>query len=137
MEYASEDLNKMFTPDTVTQGNTYSSDVMNNSLSVISTLNVVSNIEDVAKIYESKGYAVDEIITNSPLDNLTRYYYNYFEIDDLDITGDILIPFDHLDNIKERWSSGIRLYTMKHLPSNMEIGDVCKYDNVELNAITE
>ena len=137
VDYASEDLNKMFTPDTVTQGNTYSSDVMNNSLSVISTLNVVSNIEDVAKIYESKGYAVNEIITNSPLDNLTRYYYNYFEIDDLDISGDILIPFDHLDNIKERWSEGIRLYTMKHLPNDMELGDVCKYDNVELSDITE
>ena len=137
VDYASEDLNKVFTPDTVTQGNTYSSDVMNNSLSVISILNVASNIEDVAKIYESKGYAVDEIITNSPLENLTRYYYNYFEIDDLDITGNILIPFDHLDNIKERWSAGIRLYTMKHLPNDMELGDVCKYDNIELSDITE
>ena len=131
------DINLKFTPDTLGQGNTMTTDVLTNSLDVSYQYSECTNIEDIAKIYESKGYAVNEIITNSPLDNLTRYYYNYFEIDDLDISGDILIPFDHLDNIKERWSSGIRLYTMKHLPSDMELGDVCKYDNVELNAITE
>ena len=127
-------LNKKHTPDTQTQGNTYTSDVIANSLHTILKLDEVSNIDSVATIYESIGYAVDKFVQGNPLVQ-NRKLYNYIECETIDVTlRNCINDTDTIDLIEERYQDGIRFWNVDFLRDNninLELGDVCIYDNVE------
>ena len=127
-------INKKHTPDTQSQGNTYTSDVIANSLHTILKLDEVSNIDNVATIYESIGYAVDKFVQGNPLVQ-NRKLYNYIECETIDVTlRNCINDTDTIDLIEERYQDGIRFWNVDFLRDNninLELGDVCIYDNVE------
>ena len=127
-------INKKFTPDTQSQGNTYTSDVIANSLHTILKLDEVSNIDNVATIYESIGYMVDKFVQGNPLVQ-NRKLYNYIECETIDVTlRNCINDTDTIDLIEERYQDGIRFWNVDFLKANninLELGDVCIYDNVE------
>lgn len=127
-------INKKFTPDTQSQGNTYTSDVIANSLHTILKLDEVSNIDNVATIYESIGYMVDKFVQGNPLVQ-NRKLYNYIECETIDVTlRNCINDTDTIDLIEERYQDGIRFWNVDFLRDNninLELGDVCIYDNVE------
>lgn len=132
MNNIQNNVNKMFAPETLTQGNEFSNDVLANSMQEIVIVREVSNIDYVAKIYESIGYKVDEFIIGSPISQ-DRKYYNYIECDDMDIRLTCLSIENALDDIKERYNQGIRYFNMDAMSSvNLKLGDICVYDNIEL-----
>lgn len=133
--------NYKHTPDTLTQGNTFSSDVINSSLNVVSIIKEVTNIQDVATIYETIGYKVDKYVAGSPLSLNSRYYYNYYECSDMDIEPSVFITIDVENDIKERWKNGLRFWTYhsdtQNFMGSIAMGNVCEYDNVEIDLIEE
>lgn len=136
-----KDFDYMFTPDTLTQGNNYSSDITNNSLDVIYVYKEVTNIQDVATIYESIGYRVDKFVRGTPLSLNNRYYYNYYECSEIDIVPYAFITTEIEDDIKERWNNGLRFWTwhpdIEQFMGGTGIGNICEYDNVEIDLIEE
>ena len=132
MDTIQENINKQFAPETLTQGNEVTNDVLSNALNEISIIREVSNIDYVATIYESIGYRVDEFIVGSPISQ-DRKYYNYVECDDMDIRLTCLSIENALDDIKDRYNQGIRYFNMDAMSSvNLKLGDICVYDNIEL-----
>ena len=127
-------INKKHTPDTQSQGNTYTSDVIANSLHTILRQDEVSNIDNVATIYESIGYMVDKFVQGNPLVQ-NRKLYNYIECETIDVTlRNCINDTDTIDLIEERYQDGIRFWNVDFLRDNninLELGDVCIYDNVE------
>lgn len=141
IQMRSQDINKQNTPDTSTQGNTYSSDIQNKSLDILYIYKEVSNIQDVATIYESIGYRVDKFVKGTPLSLNNRYYYNYYECSEIDIVPYAFITTEIEDDIKERWNNGLRFWTwhpdIEQFMGGTGIGNICEYDNVEIDLIEE
>lgn len=132
MNNIQNNVNKMFAPETLTQGNEFSNDVLANSMQEIVIVREVSNIDYVAKTYESIGYKVDEFVIGSPIFN-DRKYYNYVECDEMDIRLTCLSIENALDDIKNRYYNGIRYYNLQPLLNELtKLGEICVYDNVEL-----
>lgn len=125
-------INKIFAPETLTQGNEFSNDVLSNNMQEILIIREVSNIEYVATIYESIGYRVDTFVIGNPI-HQDRTYYNYVECEDMDIRLTCLSVENALDDIKERYNQGIRYFNMTAMTSvGLQLGDICVYDNIEL-----
>ena len=120
-------INLMFTPENVRQANNYTNDVISNNLHRIFYINEVTDLEEVGKQLEGYGYKVHEHYANQNIFTLlnTRYYFNIIQCDYIDIYIDILNSNEILDNIKQRFIDGIRLWNRSN------IGNPYQYDNVE------
>ena len=130
LNYLETRENLQHTPNTVKQGNNYSSDVIDNSISVIKFSEFVKDIDNVAKLIEQFGYNVDLTYNNENLFNLnTRYYYNIVRCGSLKIDSiDCIIPEWIKQDICERFMEGLRLWNKDN---NTNMIENIIYDNVE------
>ena len=125
--------NLEFTPDTLKLGNAINSDILSESLFPCYYLYEVNDIDKVAEQYEAYGYKVNEHYSKvNILDVLnTRYYYNVIKCEDMEINLKVLNDELTITRIKDRFNSGLRLWNIKNLDNNMQMGDLFVYDNVE------
>lgn len=121
-------INSAFQPDTTKQGNTVTSDIYANALKRFYSIEMCTDIDDVAKILEGYGYAVHESYGAVNLfDKLnTRTYFNVIKVDRLEIGLTQCLNDDTtISEIIDRMEQGIRLW-------NVDIGaHLYEYDNVE------
>lgn len=121
-------INSAFQPDTTKQGNTVTSDIYANALKRFYSIEMCTDIDDVAKILEGYGYAVHESYGAVNLfDKLnTRTYFNVIKVDKLEIGLTQCFNDDTtISEIINRMEQGIRLW-------NVDIGaHLYEYDNVE------
>lgn len=131
--------NYEYTPDTMKQGNTFIADYLSKSLQIIKKLQVVNDIEVVAKKLEAYGYSVREYYNNQNLFEVlnTRLFYNIIKVEEMNISLKVLGSYSLIKNIISRFTSGLRLWNVQSLNEDMYIGDVCHYDNVEIAYIGE
>lgn len=121
-------INSAFQPDTTKQGNNVTSDIYANALKRFYSIEMCTDIDDVAKILEGYGYAVHESYGAVNLfDKLnTRTYFNVIKVDSLEIGLTQCLNDDTtISEIIDRMEQGIRLW-------NVDIGaHLYEYDNVE------
>lgn len=121
-------INSAFQPDTTKQGNNVTSDIYANALKRFYSIEMCTDIDDVAKILEGYGYAVHESYGAVNLfDKLnTRTYFNVIKVDKLEIGLTQCLNDDTtISEIIDRMEQGIRLW-------NVDIGEhLYEYDNVE------
>ena len=121
-------INSAFQPDTTKQGNNVTSDIYANALKRFYSIEMCTDIDDVAKILEGYGYAVHESYGAVNLfDKLnTRTYFNVIKVDSLEIGLTQCFNDDTtISEIINRMEQGIRLW-------NVDIGaHLYEYDNVE------
>lgn len=121
-------INSAFQPDTTKQGNTVTSDIYANALKRFYSIEMCTDIDDVAKILEGYGYAVHESYGAVNLFNTlnTRTYFNVIKVDRLEIGLTQCLNDDTtISEIIDRMEQGIRMW-------NVEIGQhLYEYDNVE------
>lgn len=138
VEQGVTNINLQHQPETLQQGNTFSNDYLSKGLNKIRFVKEVTDIDDVAKDLEGYGYQVHENYAGVNLfDTLnTRYYFNYISCEELNINLNILNDNTTIDNIKERFYDGIRLWNVDIIESvSLNIGDMYVYDNVERDYI--
>lgn len=127
--------NAEYTPDTTRQGNTFSTDLMCNSLNLILKVDCVTDIEYVAKKYEQYGYLVNKEVINVNLyeDFNTRLYYNVVKFNNIDIELNYINNQTLIQNIIDRLENGLRLWNIFSI--NIDDDKInynyFKYDNVE------
>ena len=121
-------INSAFQPDTTKQGNTVTSDIYANALKRFYSIEMCTDIDDVAQTLEGYGYAVHESYGAVNLfDKLnTRTYFNVIKVDSLEIGLTQCFNDDTtISEIIDRMEKGIRMW-------NVEIGQhLYEYDNVE------
>ena len=121
-------INSAFQPDTTKQGNTVTSDIYANALKRFYSIEMCTDIDDVAKILEGYGYSVHESYGAVNLFNTlnTRTYFNVIKVDRLEIGLTQCLNDDTtISEIIDRMQQGIRMW-------NVEIGlHLYEYDNVE------
>ena len=121
-------INSAFQPDTTKQGNNVTSDIYAKALKRFYSIEMCTDIDDVAKILEGYGYAVHESYGAVNLfDKLnTRTYFNVIKVDKLEIGLTQCLNDDTtISEIIDRMEQGIRLW-------NVDIGTyLYEYDNVE------
>ena len=121
-------INSAFQPDTTKQGNNVTSDIYANALKRFYSIEMCTDIDDVAQILEGYGYAVHESYGAVNLfDKLnTRTYFNVIKVDTLEIGLTQCFNDDTtISEIIDRMEKGIRMW-------NVEIGQhLYVYDNVE------
>lgn len=131
--------NAEYTPDTTRQGNTFSTDLMCNSLNLILRVDCVTDIEYVAKKYEQYGYLVNKEVINVNLyeDFNTRLYYNIVKFNNIDIELNYINNQTLIQNIIDRLENGLRLWniTSINIDDDKINYNYFKYDNVENNFI--
>ena len=126
-------INAFFTPNTQNQGNEFTPEIGAKGYDEVLSIDKCSNFDYVATIYESIGYSVDEYITGNPLVH-NRYYYDYIECTDIDFNLYVLTTNRIKKDLLDRFLNGIRYwYPDKIAESNLNLGDVCIYDNVEVS----
>lgn len=121
-KYKVHDENLKNTPNTIGQGVSLISDLVNGCTKTTLKTFVVSDIEAVAKYFETYGFKVKKYINNTNIYDLpkNRYYYNFYKFDNVSlfITGST-IPNSLLGDLMERLTNGIRLFENK--PNTLEI----------------
>lgn len=125
--------NLQFTPDTIKLGNAVNVDISSDSIIPCYYLYQVNDIDKVAEQYEAYGYKVNEHYSKvNILEALnTRYYYNVIKCEDMEINLKVLNDELTITRIKDRFNSGLRLWNIKNLDTNIQMGDLFVYDNVE------
>ena len=122
------------TPNTITQGNNAIDDLLIYSNYIYYAINKVRDYSHVGELMEEYGFKVSEHYgSNNPFDTLnTRLYYNYFELENVNITLNILNDENTLALIIDRLNNGLRLWNVNECETdNLEIGNLFVYDNVE------
>lgn len=104
--------------------------------SVTREVYAVDDLEEVAKIYESKGYAVSEN-TNQNLFSYShnRTMYDVIQCDEMSISG--VTGDDIIADIMARFGNGLRLWHMYRNDFNckrygVNFGELCIKDNTEV-----
>lgn len=125
--------NLEFTPDTLKLGNAINCDIISDSIVPCYYLYEVNDIDKVAEQYEAYGYKVNEHYSKVNILEVlnTRYYYNVIKCEDMEINLKVLNDELTITRIKDRFNGGLRLWNIKNLDSNMQMGDLFVYDNVE------
>lgn len=127
----SERQNLINAPRTLKQGNTYTDVSYGKGSDIIFTINECSNINDVATIYESIGFRVDQFIEGAPIFK-DRQIYNFVKCHEINLDLDILSTSEIIEDIENRYLDGIRYWNTNSLKLlSLELGEVCKYDNIE------
>ena len=124
-------INLQYKSEDYKQGNNMTNDSITNAMLEVSEYYEVSDIDDVARELETYGYDVHETYNNENIFQMqTRYYYNYYKCDDMNITLKILGDNNTINKIKDRFLNGVRLWEVNNL-DDLKLGQVCVYDNVE------
>ena len=128
--------NKIFTPDTVKQGNSYIADDLSDTTKWFYVIYMVSDIDDCAREFESKGFKVHQTLTGVNLFTYQhRYYYDVIKCDDLNITLSILNDDDTIQEIKDRFKNGLRLWHTDNGVLRQNLGNMFQYDNADVHSI--
>lgn len=124
-------VNKFNAPDSVKQGNNATGDLLSKGLDVIYYVDMVTNIEEIAKAYETIGYKVDRIVNGSPISN-NRQLYNYVQCSEIELDITMLSSDSIINDLSDRFLNGLRLWNVDEMKiNNLNLGDVCVYDNME------
>lgn len=127
--------NLLATPQESKQGNNFTNDLNIKANSFMVSVEVVSDIDNVALEYENEGYSVNEIYTDTNIFEFNdRYYYNIIQGKDIRFDLDVLSTNDIKNDIRTRIESGLRLWNKSN---NTNILDNIIYDNVETNLLEE
>lgn len=133
-ETATNNMNLQYSPETIKQTCNYTSSLICKQCDSFYQIMNVTDLEDVAKIYEGYGYAVHENYASINLfrELNTRYYYNVIKCDYLDIAIQGTInDQETLDNIKQRFYEGLRLWNVETPEQKTQLFIPFVYDNVE------
>lgn len=128
------------TPDTESQGNSLNADIVSGALDQVTIVDMVSDLETVAKDLELNGYdVVGDYEEINPFTFFNyRWYYNIVRVDisALNLTN-VIGDEATIAEIKSRFSSGLRLWnTDNGVLRARYLGDF-QYDNVETAFIKE
>lgn len=129
-------LNAATSPSIFKSAGEYSMAKPSESISVTREVYAVDDLEEVAKIYESKGYAVSEN-TNQNLFaySYNRVLYDVIQCDEMSISG--VTGDDIIADIMARFGNGLRLWHMYQNDFNckrygVNFGELCIKDNTEV-----
>ena len=127
VDMTTHNINLIHTPETKSQGNEFTNDLVSKSINRIMYTQVVEDIDAVARELEGYGYRVHEEYSTENLFTLlnTRYYYNIIKCSNIELYLDILNSNDVIENIKERFLNGLRIWNRGAITSPY------LYDNVE------
>lgn len=127
------------TPDTEKQGNTLTTDTFVLATREVLKVDVVEDYNNVARIIERVGYGVNDRVYNTNLFELAhnRYYYDCITADiySMTLTG-VISDETTILNIKNRFSSGLRLWHTSNAGLLASYIGNYTYDNVEIAFIS-
>lgn len=99
-----------------------------------------NELNAIARQVETRGYLVNEKITNNNncitllTQQETRYYFNIIKTSNIDLyLVNIISDNETIEKIKERFNNGFRYWNYKRLEDNLNMTELLKYDNVELD----
>lgn len=120
-----------YTPDTEKQGNSLTTDLYSDAISIMYRREDVKDIENCYIKLERFGYKVNIDVSSENIFNYFnyRYYYNFIKTTDLELSINILNSKDIINNIKDRFNNGLRLWNVEN--PNVVLGEYI-YDNVEI-----
>lgn len=95
---------------------------------------VATDITECTMYFERFGYKVNYYVDNNLSNYTPRYYYNYVQFSNVDLSLIVLNDNETLNNIKTRFINGIRLWSIEK--DNVILGDYT-YDNVEIENLKE
>lgn len=95
---------------------------------------VATDITQCAMYFERFGYKVNYYVDNNINNYTPRYYYNYIQFSNVDLSLIVLNDNETLNNIKTRFINGVRLWNIEK--DNVILGDYT-YDNVEIENLKE
>ena len=128
-----DSTNAYFTPNQENQGNNFTPEILSKGYHEMISIDYSVNIEQVATIYESIGYAVDKFVTGTPLVK-NRTIYNYIQCDSIDFSLYSLSTEEMKNDLENRFIEGLRYWNIDEMNSlGLNLGDVCIYDNVEVS----
>ena len=133
-DYKITKSNLKYTPDTITQGNNIIDNLTIGSNDIIIRRHEVRDIDKAGEQLEEYGYRVNEhySMINIFTELNTRYYYNYLQFGEVNISLNLINDNDTISLIIERLQNGIRLWNTTECENdNLQIGELFKYDNVE------
>lgn len=134
VDYNVNKTNLKYTPDTITQGNNIIDNLTIGSNDIIIRRHEVRDIDKAGEQLEEYGYRVNEhySMINIFTELNTRYYYNYLQFGEVNISLNLINDNDTISLIIERLQNGIRLRNTTECENdNLQIGELFKYDNVE------
>lgn len=134
---ASSQWNALFAPSAVRFTGDYFNSIQNHSLQISFSKHVVNDYDKCGKYYHRNGYLVNEYVTN--VDNIfvyvkNRYYFDLIQGEEFEVhLHNVIENEDTLNQLKERFENGLRLWNVKNLYVN--IGNFT-YDNVEYDFLS-
>ena len=117
----------------------YSFDTIINAVTIMSTYYEVDDLDEVARIYESNGYAVSRYAQPNNLNTFhNRQLYDYLQCDDVNVCG--IMDGTLLADFIGRLNAGIRLWhtdgngelICTKSPFGIRLGVLCVRDNTEV-----
>lgn len=125
--------NLTYTPDTLKQGNNCTADIISDTTTWFYGIYIVSDIDDCAREFESKGFKVHISLSNQNLFNYQkRYYYDVIKCSDLNITLKVLNDETTIQEIKDRFKNGLRLWHTDNGVLRQSLGNMFQYDNADV-----
>lgn len=118
---------------------TYSTDTIASTLDIAVTLFQVDDLDEVARIYESNGYAVSRYTQQNPLTTLhNRQMYDYLQCDEVNAAG--IMDGELMEDFINRIRNGLRLWhtdgngvlVASKQPFGVRLGVLCARDNTEV-----
>lgn len=134
-------INLKNTPNQEKQANNVNLDIASSNLAINFEINYnTSELQEVAKIVESRGYKVNSnyvhIGKNINKDIFTtyktRYYFNYIKTTDINLDIEGINDIETINNIRQRFNEGFRYWTSETY-NIMNPNTIFKYDNVEID----
>ena len=114
-------------------------DTIASTLDIALTLFQVDDIDEVARIYESNGYAVSIYTQSNPIrQQHNRQLYDYLQCDDVNVNG--IMDGQLLEDFIARIKNGLRLWhtdgngnlICTSAPFGVRLGVLCVRDNTEV-----
>lgn len=130
-------LDSAFAPSMTKIVGEMTADIYSDNAVISNQVLVVDDIEEVARIYESNGYAVSRYVEGSPFSVHNRRMYDCVQCDEINVTGSI--DGVALEDIRARFKNGIRMWhgngnglVCEAAPFSIRMGQLCVKDNTEV-----
>ena len=132
-------INALTSPAITKVQGEYSFDTVTNNTTITFMYYEVDDLEEVAKIYETEGYAVSIMTTQNLFTLHDRLFYDVVQCDEINIAG--VTGNDILGDIINRFQEGMRFWhtttSMGHVylvsdNYNIKLGQLCIKDNTEV-----
>ena len=132
-------LDSAFSPAYTKAVGDISTDMYSGNISIYAIAYQVDDAEEVAKIYESNGYAVSIYTQSNPIrQQHNRQLYDYLQCDDANVNG--IMDGQLLEDFIARIKNGLRLWhtdgngnlICTSAPFGVRLGVLCVRDNTEV-----